>query len=236
MAIAAPQTRRVRHPALGRIVTTIERPPAGAVGRLSACYSGLVSDALGKLAAMHPDIRPMAPGMRLCGPAVTFHGDDWTARKFAIELLQPGDVLVLAAGGCEDYACFGDFSATVARSRGASGVVVDGAIRDLDGIVGLGLPVFARGTTPRNRHYPAGPESCLVNLPVACGGMIVNPGDVVIGDGDGVVVVPREIATDLADQLEGELATEPAKRERLSAPQFSFGVREELERLGYRFS
>jgi len=225
----------VRHPKLGHIVTEIERPPADAVLKLSRCYTGLISDSLGKLGPMQEEIRPLGPGMRMCGPAVTYHGDDWTARKMAMELLRPGDVLVIDAGGSRDYASFGDFSATVVKGRGAAGVVIDGASRDLEGILQLGLPVFARAVTPRNRHYPAGPENCYVNLPVACGGVIVHPGDVIVGDADGVVVVPREIAADLGDQLERELESEPDKRQRLSGPGFSFGVRGELEALGYRF-
>ena len=230
------QTTPVRHPRLGRIVTTVDRPPADAVRRLARCYTGLVADALGKLGVMHHEMKPVATGMRLCGPAITYCGDDMLARKAAYELARPGDVVVLAAGGSRDYACFGDFSATVLRGRGAAGVVIDGAARDVEGIVRLGLPVFARAVTPRNRHYPAGSEHCSVNLPVTCAGVVVNPGDVVIGDADGVVVVPREVVADLADQLERELEGEAAKRERLAAPTFSFGVLAELQALGYEVS
>lgn len=223
----------VRHPGLGRIVSTIERPPGEAIRTLAKCYTGLVSDALGKLGAMHHEMKPIATGMRLCGPAITYCGDDWIARKLAFELAQPGDVVVVAAGGSKDYASFGDFSATVLKARGAAGAVIDGATRDTDGILRLGLSVFARAVTPRNRHYPAGPEHCSVNLPVVCAGVSVNPGDVVIGDTDGVVVVPRELAAGLAEQLERELEAEAPKRQRLSSASFSFGVLPELERLGY---
>jgi len=232
----ATQLTKVRHPHLGRIVTQIQRPPAGALQRLARCNTGLISDARGELGAMHHEIKPVAPGMRLCGPAITYQGDDWTARKFAFELAQPGDVVVVAAGGNKDYASFGDFSATVLSGRGAAGVVIDGATRDVEGITRLGLAVFARGATPRNRHYPTGPQHCSVNLPVACAGVLVHPGDVVIGDADGVVVVPRELATDLADQLEHELNLEAEKRKRLAAPGFPFALRSELENLGYEIS
>jgi 4-hydroxy-4-methyl-2-oxoglutarate aldolase len=225
----------VRHPSLGRIVKQIARPPAEVVARINRAYTGLISDTLGKLGPMHHEIGPVGPGMRMCGPAITYYGDDWTARKFAFELLQPGDVLVIAAGGSKDYASFGDMSATLVKGRGASGVVVDGATRDVDGILSLGLPVFARGVNPRNRHYPAGVEHCYVNLPVSCGGVIVNPGDIILGDSDGVVAVPREIASTLADRLEEQLSGEVMMRNRLASSDFSFGLSAELEMAGYRF-
>lgn len=229
MSVQAP----VRHPHLGRVVTSIERPPGDAVRLLAGCYTGLISDALGKLGAMHHEMKPIAAGMRLCGPAQTYWGDDLTARKLAFEMMRPGDVLVVA-GGSRDYASFGDFSATILKGRGAAGTVIDGAARDVEGILRLGLPVFARSITPRNRHYPAGPEHCAINVPVACAGVIVNPGDVVVGDADGVVVVPLEIVTDLAVQLERELETEAQRREHMLESDFSFGLLPEIERLGYR--
>lgn len=223
---------RVRHPQLGRIVTHVERPPAEAVQILSRCYTGLISDALGKLGTMYADVKPIAPGMRLCGPAVTFWGDDWTAKRHAYEMTQRGDVLVIA-GGTKDLASFGDFSATVLFGRRAAGAVIDGATRDVDGIARLGLPVFARAVTMRNRHYPSGPQHCAINLPVACAGALVNPGDVIVGDSDGVVVVPAEIALDLARLLERELEQEIPKRQRVGASGFSFGLLSELLELGY---
>jgi 4-hydroxy-4-methyl-2-oxoglutarate aldolase len=227
---------KVRHPHLSRVVMEIERPPVEVVRRLARCYTGLVSDALGKLGSMHYEVKPIAAGMRLCGPALTYCGDDWTARKAAFELVQPGDVVIVAAGGSKEYANFGDFSATVLVSRGAAGVVVDGATRDVEGIVRLGLPVFARAVTPRNRHYPAGPEYCSVNLPVACAGVIVNPGDLVIGDADGVVVVPREVSVELSYQVERDLEQEQQLRQTLAAPGFSFGALADLEKFGYDFT
>lgn len=223
---------KVRHPHVGRIVTRVERPPEDAVRILSSCYTGLISDALGKLGTMYHDVKPIAPGMRLCGPALTFWGDDWDAKRHAYEMTRPGDVLVIA-GGSKDLASFGDFSATVLLAHGAAGAVIDGATRDADGITRLGLPVFARAITMRNRHYPTGPENCAINVPVACAGAIVNPGDIVVGDSDGVVVVPREVALDLARQLERELEQESPKRRRVSSPDFSFGLLPELQKLGY---
>jgi 4-hydroxy-4-methyl-2-oxoglutarate aldolase len=193
----------------GEIVTEVERPPAEVVDRLARLPIANISDALNKHGVLHHEVRPLEPRMRACGPALTCGSVDLTVKIFALRLARPGDVFVLAAGGVHDYACFGELSASILAQRGAAGAVVDGAVRDVSGIREAGLPVFARAVTPRNYHYPFGLPHGSVNHPVVCGGVTVSPGDVVVASEDGVVVVPRHLAADVAaaaERIEAEEA------------------------------
>ncbi len=155
-------------------------------------------------------VRPLAPGMRLAGPARTLRfvpfrpdllaerGGGFNPQKQAFDGVRPGEVLVIEARGHDDAGTLGDILALRARHRGAAGVVTDGAVRDADGVSAIGLPVFAAGAHPSvlgRRHVPW--ETDVV---VACGGAAVVPGDIIVGDGDGVIVVPAALAEDvLAD-------------------------------------
>lgn len=149
---------------------------------------------------------------RLCGPALTVRvrpGDNLMVAK-ALDLARPGDVLVVDARGSLGAAVAGDLLCTRARRRGLAGLVVDGAVRDLPGILPLGLPVFARGvTTVAPRKH--GPGEIL--YPVVCGGLVVHPGDLVVGDEAGLVVVPREAVPDLLPRLRA-FRVHQAERER----------------------
>jgi 4-hydroxy-4-methyl-2-oxoglutarate aldolase len=132
-----------------------------------ALYTGLVLDHLGKHGCMTPEVKPVWSGASLCGPAITCLGTDWRIRSMAADLAEPGDVIVVAAGGVTEVACFGDMTATGWKSKGIEGVVIDGACRDVAGLRALGFPAFARAVTPRNFHYPAGLEHGAVNVPVS---------------------------------------------------------------------
>lgn len=176
-----------------RLYTRVPRPPAGLVAEFVGAATGNLGDALGRSAAMDARVKPVGPGMRCCGVAVTVRcppGDNLVVWK-AVELAQPGDVLVVATGGYTGHSVWGDLTSRVAVARGLAGLVTDGAVRDVDGIVESGLPVFAAAVTP-NSPQKDGPGE--LNVPVVCGGQRVEPGDVVVGDGDGVVVVPRREA------------------------------------------
>lgn len=178
-------------------------------------------------------IQPLSPGMRLCGPAVTCLSPDLAIRKMAVDLAQPGDVLVIAAEGITERACFGEYTAHKMQLKGIAGVVIDGATRDAAQIRELGFPTFVRGVTPRNYSYPIDPLSGAVNVEVSCGGIIVRPGDLVFGDDDGVVVVPLEIAGQLAGTITAALQAEESKRsQQLHAP---YNIEAELLARGYRF-
>lgn len=104
---------------------------------------------------MAPDMKPVWSGAFLCGAAVTCLGPDWRIRSMAADLAQPGDVIVVAAGGLKERACFGDMTATCWKSKGIEGVVIDGAARDVARLRSLAFPVFARGVTPRSTTRPA---------------------------------------------------------------------------------
>jgi 4-hydroxy-4-methyl-2-oxoglutarate aldolase len=153
----------------------------------------------------------------------------------AADLAEPGDVIVLAVGGVSGQACFGDMTATRCQAKGIEGVVIDGATRDVAGIRALGFPVFAREVTPRNYHYPAGADHGAVNVPVVCGGVLVEPGDIVLGDDDGVVVVPGGMAAEIATAASAYLEKENEKRALLARGYVSYGVADELRERGYEF-
>lgn len=225
----------LRHPDQGMIFAKIERPPAAVVEVFRGFYTGIVSDTLGKLAPMHHEIKPVAPGMRLCGPAVTCLGTDQTVRKHAFGIAEPGDVLVVAAGGVKEYACFGDMSATFLHTRGLAGIVIDGATRDVAGITKIGFPTFARAVTPRNYHYPAGGDHGGINVPVVCGGVLVNPGDIILGDDDGVIVIQKGTAEALAKAVRARLDDENQRRQFLLSGRGAFEVAGELKERGYEF-
>ena len=224
-----------RHREQAKIVMTVERPQAGLVSACRELYTGLVLDHLGKHGGMSAEIKPVWSGARLCGPAVTCLGPDWRIRAMAADLAEPGDVIVLAVDGPSGQACFGDMTATRWQAKGIEGVVIDGATRDVAGIRALGFPVFAREVTPRNYHYPAGADHGAVNVPVVCGGVLVEPGDIVLGDDDGVVVVPGSMAAEIATAASAYLEKENEKRALFAQGYLAYGVADELRERGYEF-
>lgn len=217
-----------------RIVRRLDRPDPEVVKRFSDLYTGIVLDQVGKRGAMSAQLGPISPGMRVCGPAVTSAGPDLTVRRMAIDLAEPGDVLVVAAGGIEDRACFGDGTAKRMMMKGLAGAVVDGSVRDAGGLRALGFPTFCRGITPRNYHYPEEGAEGAVNVPVICAGVLVEPGDLVLGDDDGVVVVPRTLAADVQAEAQAKLEAEREVRESWTRYE-SFNVARELAARGYVF-
>lgn len=167
-----------------------ERPSAGApptLDDLGAATTGNVCDAQGRNGHMAPEILPLYAGARVLGPACTVLATprDNLAVHRAIELAKPGDVLVVAMGGCVTAGFFGGIMASASVARGLAGLVTDGACRDSDEFPELGFPVFAAGRSPGGT---AKDEPGYVNVPILCGGVLVRPGDLVFGDADGVVV------------------------------------------------
>jgi 4-hydroxy-4-methyl-2-oxoglutarate aldolase len=233
---SGPPPVATRHDHQGLVVTGIDRPPPELLDRFRNLYTGLILDHLGKHGCMATEVKPVWSGALLCGPAITCLGVDWRIRSMAADLAEPGDVVVIAAGGITESACFGDMTATAWRSKGIQGVVIDGAARDVVRLRALGFPVFARAVTPRNFHYPAGLDHGAVNVPVVCAGVAVEPGDIVIGDDDGVVVVPQRIANEIADAATAYLEGENAARAMLEKQYVSFGVEEQLRERGYKFT
>ena len=159
-----------------------------------------LADAAGIPIAMDARIRPVWPGARLAGPAfnVRTPPGEFPAVKEAAEQAPAGAVLVVDGGGDLGRALWGDKMSKLALERGIAGLVVDGAIRDRDGIEALGFPVFAAGSVPTP---PVREGSGELEVPVTCGGLEVRPGDVLYGDADGVVVVPRELHDELVARV-----------------------------------
>jgi len=223
-----------RAPDQGVIRRNFDRSAGAAVRALSACYTGFVLDRLGKSGFMSPAMKPLAAGMRMCGTAVTVLGAELEVRRMAINVAQPGDVLVIAAGGVTDHACFGDATALRMQLKGMAGCVIDGSTRDASSLRAMKFPVFVKGITARNYHYPYGGDHGAVNVPIVCDGVQVNPGDIVLGDDDGVLVVPAAVASRLAETIERELDAEKAGRKTMTSFK-PYDVQDVLAERGYRF-
>ena len=201
---------------------TVRRPDPDGVRALSAFDTPTISDQLNRLYTISNEIAVQTdPELRLFGPACTvrvYPGDNLMVHK-ALDIAQPGDVVVIAAGGSPMNAVLGDIISTKARHRGIAGFIVDGLIRDLPAIRALGdFPVWARGVTPIGPLH-RGPGE--INTPIACGGVVVNPGDVIAADLNGVVVVPREALADVVERLEAKAANETDYLAAVARGQFS---------------
>jgi regulator of RNase E activity RraA len=181
-----------------------------------------ISDLMNRLFTMSFEIKPMSdPGLRIVGPACTvkvFPGDNLMVHK-SLDIAMPGDVVVVDAGGSYMNAVLGDLVSTKARHRRIAGFVVDGLIRDLPAILRLGdFPVFARGVTPIGPLH-RGPGE--INYPVSVGGIVVHPGDIVVGDRNGVVIVPRDAAGDVLERLRTKAAVEAEYEAAVARGEFS---------------
>lgn len=227
-------TAYARSPHQGVVVRNFDRPDTESITALDDAYTGMVLDHLGKLGALAHPIGPIAPHMRVCGPATTTLGPDLGMRRAAIDLAEPGDVLVVAAGGAAEFACFGDGTATRMQLKEMAGAVIDGAVRDVAGIRALDFPTFSRSVTPRNFFYPADGAYGAVNVPVVVGGQMIYPGDLICADADGVVVVPRALVSSVADAVTARLQAERAERSAWREYP-AYEVEEELRGRGYEF-
>ncbi len=171
-----------------RILPAPPRPSKALVQGLGEQVTPHLSDSMNRLQGASSEIRPMHNGATMAGVALTVRvaaGDNLMVHK-AIDIAQPGDVIVVDAGGACEQAIIGDIMSTHAKSKGVAGFVIDGAIRDAGELAERDFPVFARGATHRG-PYKNGPGE--INVTVSIGGMIVHPGDIVIGDADGVVAI-----------------------------------------------
>jgi regulator of RNase E activity RraA len=175
------------------------RLPDELVAGFRGLASSTVADAMGRFGFMDPGIQART-GRPVCGLAVTANcrpGDNLMVHK-AVQVAEPGDVLVVRTGGNTTNAVFGELIAQAAVAFHLGGIVVDGAIRDVDGITRLGLPAFSRSVSP-GACDKDGPGE--VNVAISCGDTVVAPGDIVIGDADGVAVVPRDHAREVLDAV-----------------------------------
>jgi 4-hydroxy-4-methyl-2-oxoglutarate aldolase len=177
-----------------------ERPDPQLVARLRQYPTGWVADANGRRGALDHRIRPLTQAVGFCGVAlpVQTRARDNLAPYAAIQFAQPGDVIVVATDAYEEASVAGDVLIGMAKNQGVCAFVTDGMVRDIAGLNAVGLPVFGRGLTP-NSPYKDGPGT--IGLPIALGGVIVDAGDVLIGDADGVVVIARERLPDVLDAI-----------------------------------
>lgn len=168
----------------------------------------------GRMVLMSPRMRPLNPGVRIAGPAVTaynYPGDNLMIHK-ALHLVEAGQVLVFTNGGGTQGALWGEMAATYARRKGVGGVIVDGSIRDTDALSEMRFPVWSTAVSP---SHPEKRAPGAVNVPIVCDGVLVNPGDIVVADGDGVLVIPRQDLRMAVEGAQARMAKEAELRKRL---------------------
>ena len=219
------------------IVRNIPRADSQVIARLGEQGVATVHEAQGRVGLLRPYMRPIYPAAKVAGPAITVscHPGDNLMLHAAIEVCTHGDILVVSTTSESTDGMFGELLAESARAHGVVGLVIDAGVRDVSDLTAMQFPVWSKAISAQGTvKATAG----FVNVPIVCGGTIVRPGDVIVADGDGVVVVKREAAAEVSRLGAERAAKELKSRERLRSGELGldfYGLRAKLIELGVRY-